>query len=824
MATDRFDITEIKRALAIYHPPSADGYFEIRALRVAGHGIVSGIFGSSEIEKAARAAENLSGQAYGVYFTPNAVSPQVRKRAPGRLVDHAKRTTADKEITRRSWLLGDCDAVRASNISSTDTEHEAALKRARDIAGWLVREHQFPAPVLADSGNGGHATWRIDLPNCEATTELVRQFLEALDRRYSDDVVKVDTSVHNAARIWKLPGTLVCKGDNTPERPHRLARIVKVPKTIELVTREMLQAVIDAYAPPPRVSLNGKGKRDAESHDIVWPDIRPYVAARITKEKAADNGATIVEISGCPFGDDHPDDYAGYLTVFANGNTVPRCHHDHCKNKSFADFLKANAPALLKELEKHPLARIKSQFTRDASEIDGDGERLRLSADELRQVQKAITKKKLWHAAAALEWLIKDHAFENYFTRDQGGKLYVYDHGVYRGTGDERIRALLKSVMPDELWASNLPPVTSARIEADAPYLWERPPLDVLNLQNGLLDVHTRELRAHSPKHLSLVQLPIRYDPSAKCPAWEKQVKETFPRDAMEAGVPWQILAWLMIPNVSLQKALLLVGPGGCGRSRFLTGARNFLGGDRNVSAIPLETLEHHRFAAAGLVGKLANICPDLPPTRLRASSTFKRLTDGADPVHVEEKYRKPYDAHPFARLVFSANIPPASEDATDAFFQRWLVIQFSHVYRQTPQEIKPHIIDGWLSKPDELSGALNRALIALPGVLERGLTVTTSMVAAHEEFQKLTDPLAIWLRQNTVEGPNLFVARSALIEAYNAHARAEGRYEMGNTEFGLALDQLRPNIKGKDKQRTVAGVIRTWCYIGIGLKAEAEI
>jgi phage/plasmid-associated DNA primase len=42
--------------------------------------------------------------------------------------------------------------------------------------------------------------------------------------------------------------------------------------------------------------------------------------------------------------------------------------------------------------------------------------------------------------------------------------------------------------------------------------------LDILNLQNGLLNIETGDFREHSPEHLSLVQLPMSFNPKAKCP------------------------------------------------------------------------------------------------------------------------------------------------------------------------------------------------------------------------------------------------------------------------------------------------------------------
>jgi hypothetical protein len=45
---------------------------------------------------------------------------------------------------------------------------------------------------------------------------------------FSDQRLKIDTGVFNAARIWKLYGTMACKGDNIPERAHRMASVVEV--------------------------------------------------------------------------------------------------------------------------------------------------------------------------------------------------------------------------------------------------------------------------------------------------------------------------------------------------------------------------------------------------------------------------------------------------------------------------------------------------------------------------------------------------------------------------------------------------------------------
>jgi len=89
---------------------------------------------------------------------------------------------------------------------------------------------EWERPILADSGNGAHLLYRIDLPNDQEALAFVTHALAELDRRYSDDVVKVDVTSANAARIWKAYGTVARKGDSIPGRPHRLSRILEVPR------------------------------------------------------------------------------------------------------------------------------------------------------------------------------------------------------------------------------------------------------------------------------------------------------------------------------------------------------------------------------------------------------------------------------------------------------------------------------------------------------------------------------------------------------------------------------------------------------------------
>jgi len=139
----------------------------------------------------------------------------------------------------------------------------------------------------------------------------------------------------------------------------------------------------------------------------------------------------------------------------------------------------------------------------------------------------------------------KDH-----FARDGGGTLYVYRGGVYKPDGDLLVRQRVKHLLLDQdcsdMWSRALSNEILEFISLDVPELPERPSPDLINLENGLLNVRTRQLFPHSPEFLSTIRVPIAFDKEAACREIEKFIGEVFPEDAIPVG--WEILGDLLTP------------------------------------------------------------------------------------------------------------------------------------------------------------------------------------------------------------------------------------------------------------------------------------
>ena len=192
LSPDRAQVEEAVRALY-----KADMVTEVRAFNTA-RGTVSGYF--DDLDVLVDSIAEIGERAPGVFVTLNPVRTDLLERSPNALVEHVRKTTSDEEIDGLRWLPVDVDPVRPSGVPSTEAEKAAAEARATEIVADLSGRG-WPAPIIADSGNGAHLLFQVSLNNDEGGRGLVQRALDALAFLFSDEAVRVDTSVGNPARI-----------------------------------------------------------------------------------------------------------------------------------------------------------------------------------------------------------------------------------------------------------------------------------------------------------------------------------------------------------------------------------------------------------------------------------------------------------------------------------------------------------------------------------------------------------------------------------------------------------------------------------------------
>lgn len=340
------DSSHVCASLKVLHQKG--DVFEVRALeakfgKAYRPATVSGYF--DDPERAATAVMAVTSYS-GIYVTLNPVLPDLLARVNNRLKEVDKRggQTGDRDIVTRRWMLIDCDPVRPSGISSTQEEHDLAIERAGQIEKALS-ELGWPAPVRADSGNGAHLIYRIDLVNDERSKLLLQACLAALADGYSCEAVTIDQTVYNASRIVKLYGTRSQKGDATATRPHRMSQMVP-PDEIAVVPLGMLE-LLATWAPqgvPPRaypepVYDPPVGGAWTEDRLDTWLRDRGFAAGPPTPWQ----GKSRRILDTCPLCGE--SDRSAAVFIDAQGVLGFKCHHNRCAGKGWVELREALEPA-----------------------------------------------------------------------------------------------------------------------------------------------------------------------------------------------------------------------------------------------------------------------------------------------------------------------------------------------------------------------------------------------------------------------------------------------------------------------------------------------
>jgi putative DNA primase/helicase len=380
------------------------------------------------------------------------------------------------------------------------------------------------------------------------------------------------------------------------------------------------------------------------------------------------------------------------------------------------------------------------------------------------------------------------------------GRLYRYDGGVYRADGDRFARVRSREVL-GERWRRRHVDEVVSWLHSEHPAIGEHPAAGLLNVRNGLVNLRTLELRPHSPEVTSTIQLPVEWDPEARCPAVERFLGEVLPEDALDLVL--EIFGYATYPGNPLRVAVLLLGPGRNGKSVFLNLLTALLGAGA-CSVMSLQSLAENKFAVAELFGKLANICGDLDARAVHRSDAFKQIV-GGDPMSAERKYGQPFSFRPYALPVFSANEAPISADQSEAWFDRWVIVPMTRRFSES--EVDP-FLTAKLTTPAELSGLLALAVKALQRLLVRGsFDRPESVRKAGEQYRDKLDSVRGFVGEACIIEPNYWTPRPAVYAAYRGWCKTSGRLPVSVDRFN---DHLRGSYPMRVSESTRRGV-RGW-------------
>lgn len=324
----------------------------------------------------------------------------------------------------------------------------------------------------------------------------------------------------------------------------------------------------------------------------------------------------------------------------------------------------------------------------------------------------------------------------------------------------------------------------------------------LINLANGTFEVSKDgiKMKNFDPLDFITYQLPFAYDPNAAAPLWQKFLDEVLP-DVERQQVLAEYLGSIFIKNggsnPKLEKALILYGTGGNGKSVVYEVIRALLG-FHNICFYSLQSLTNETgYFRAKLANKLLNYASEI--NGKLQTDIFKQLASG-EPVDARLPYGQPFTLEQYAKMIFNCNELPKDVEHTDAFYRRFLIIPFDVTIPEDRQDKQLHnkIIK------NELSGVFNWILEGLNRVLhQHGFSKCDAAKRALEEYKLESNSIRQFLAEGGYEArPDEYTSLADLYASYKNFCWLDGMPAFKKVNFSKQLIGL-----GFRKERKSGGI-----------------
>lgn len=403
-------------------------------------------------------------------------------------------------------------------------------------------------------------------------------------------------------------------------------------------------------------------------------------------------------------------------------------------------------------------------------------------------------------------------------TRGWRDTLYVYHDGdgIYEPHGETFVETEVEKLVG--AWATNQRVneivkkierrnrVNKRRLEADP----ER-----LVVRNGILELTTGELYDHTPEEYHQTMVDVPYHPEAECPDIDEFLHDVV--EDKDVQTLYRLIAHCLYKEYAAEKAAMLLGDGRNGKSVFLSVVEEFLG-EWNVSNQSLQDLNEDEWSANNLVGKLANVHPDMSDQTVDTMQMFKKLT-GRDTVSANVKFEEPVRFENYATMMFACNRMPVLKDDTRGNWRRWLLIDFPYTFEPGAEDTEPkHTLMNRLTKQSELQGLLVKCVEEIKRWAEEPsepwFPGAPDWKETRRRIRRAAEPVYDFAHACLMEDDDGFEITDEVRRCYQHYAEEEGLPSISREQFGKKL-LSQTDFPIDNKQRRVDGA-RRQVYDGV--------
>lgn len=281
--------------------------------------------------------------------------------------------------------------------------------------------------------------------------------------------------------------------------------------------------------------------------------------------------------------------------------------------------------------------------------------------------------------------------------------------------------------------------------------LAERQP-GLLNLDNGTLNLGTLELREHNRADGITHVLPVRWNPSARCPRFWGLLSQVCGGDQQVAWYLIKLLGYTLLGDNREQKIIFIAGPSGSGKSVLLHAVSEVLGPLAHRSGAALICVVRHGRNARtenSIRGKRLITITETSKYMTIDEGQLKRIT-GEPVISVDQHYSKVELKTPVTWTIWVAtNEMPNLVNFDGAMKRRIIVIPGGPGLDETMMD--PHLGAKILSA--EREGILALLVKSCAEYFRSGLAMPVQVQAATDKYASEQDTVSAFVADTMVLG-----------------------------------------------------------------------
>lgn len=334
----------------------------------------------------------------------------------------------------------------------------------------------------------------------------------------------------------------------------------------------------------------------------------------------------------------------------------------------------------------------------------------------------------------------------------------------------------------------------------------------LLNVGNGVVDLRTGKLLAHSPDFLMVRQCNANYAPGADCPKWKQFLDDIFESDLELIGFVQRALGYSLSGSITEEVFFFMHGSGANGKSVFANVTSRILDG-YSLTA-PATMLSYRREEDKG---RATSEMARLNGSRLvlaNETQAGERLDERLIKVLVSREriaarfmYKELFEFLPTHKLWVRGNHKPVIKGADEGTWRRIHLIPFKRFFKL--DERIPDLEDTLMAERDAILTWMIEGCLAWQ---RDGLRAPDAVVNATAEYRDESDIFGQWLDEFCALGAQLAVAQTDAYGSYKEFCVRDGYKAMSKKQFTTTL-------KGRGITDTYQNSKRA--YLGITLKGK---